>query len=297
MDTAFFLGWLWFVFAWIVGRLPLFLQRAWGDMAGRVAYRCNTRAAKVARRNMEIIAPHAPLAEREIQVRQILRASGRNVMEMLRVWTRSRAANLKLVRHVHGLEQLEVASAGGKGVIIAAPHYGNWELLVEYLAARGPFTLVYRVPKKKAGDIFLRLARSGPNVQLVPAENNAMRPLWKALQAGQWVGITPDQQPKSGGGEFASFFGKQTLTLSLIPRLAERTGAAVVFAYAEPCAGGFDIHFEAAAPDIASADLAKAMAAMNAQVETIARRDFRQYQWTYKRYALRPTDSGEVSPY
>jgi KDO2-lipid IV(A) lauroyltransferase len=124
-----------------------------------------------------------------------------------------------------------------------------------------------------------------------------MRPLWKALMDGGMVGITPDQQPKFGGGEFAPFFGRQALTLSLIPKLAARSGAPVLFAWAEPVPGGFDVYFEAASELIASADLAAATAAMNAQVETIARRDPDQYQWTYKRYTLRPPASGETNPY
>ena len=90
-----------------------------------------------------------------------------------------------------------------------------------------------------------------------------MRPLWKALKDGGTVGITPDQQPKFGGGEFAPFFGKPALTLSLIPRLAERSGAPVLFAWASACPGGFEMHFEPAAPAIADADLAVAIAAMN----------------------------------
>jgi KDO2-lipid IV(A) lauroyltransferase len=125
-----------------------------------------------------------------------------------------------------------------------------------------------------------------------------MRPLWKALQAGGVVGITPDQQPKLGGGEFAPFFGRQALTLSLIPRLAERSGAAVLFGFAERGADGrFEIHFEPAPAAIASPDLAEATAAMNAGVEAIARRDLWQYQWTYKRWTLRPPGSGETNPY
>ena len=140
--------------------------------------------------------------------------------------------------------------------------------------------------------VFLRLARGGDNVQLVPAETNAMRPLFKALQAGQTIGITPDQQPKFGGGEFAPFFGKPALTLSLIPKLAARSGAPVLFAYCERVAGGFDLRFESAPADIANGDIVVATAAMNACVEAIARRDLRQYQWTYKRYTLRPPASG-----
>ena len=44
-------------------------------------------------------------------------------------------------------------------------------------------------------------------------------------------------------------------------------------------------------------DVALATAAMNAAVEAIARRDLRQYQWTYKRFTLRPPGSGEANPY
>jgi KDO2-lipid IV(A) lauroyltransferase len=286
-----------FAAAACVGLLPLWLQRALGSLAGRVAQALNTREAKVARRNLEIIAPQLSASDREEGVGEILRATGRNAMETLRVWTRSRRANLRLIRATHGGALLDAALAAGKGLIIAAPHFGNWELLIEVLAARAPFTLVYRVPEKPAGDVFLRLARGGSNVQLVPAETNAMRPLWKALMDGGMVGVTPDQQPKFGGGEFAPFFGRQALTLSLIPKLAARSGAPVLFAWTEPVAGGFDVYFQAADEKIAGADLAAATAAMNAQVEAIACRDPNQYQWTYKRYTLRPPESGEANPY
>lgn len=297
MDSAQLLGRLLHALAWLPGHLPLAVQRGIGSLAGRLAHAFNTREAKVARRNLEQVAPELDAAERERRVGEILRATGRNALETLRVWTRSRAANIGLVREVHGGQELADLLAEGRGVIIAAPHYGNWELLLEYLAGLGPFSLVYRVPEKPAGDVFLQLARGGENVRLVPAETNAMRPLWRALKAGEVIGITPDQQPKFGGGEFAPFFGKQALTLSLIPRLAEKSGAPVVFGYAEPVPGGFDVHFERAPAGIASPDLVHATTVMNQCVEAIARRDLRQYQWTYKRYTLRPPGSGETNPY
>ena len=284
--------------AWCMGRLPLSWAQRIGDAFGALSHRLDTRECKVARRNLELLGHPADAGERDQALRRILRQTGRNALETLRIWTRPRADNLRLVRAVHGLDRLAAAEAAGRGVIIAAPHYGNWELLVEFMASRGPFALVYRTPESAAGDAFLRLARGGENIRLVPAEANAMRPLWKALQSGGVVGITPDQQPKLGGGEFAPFFGRQALTLSLIPRLAERSGAAVLFGFAERGADGrFEIHFEPAPAAIALPDLAEATAAMNAGVEAIARRDLWQYQWTYKRWTLRPPGSGETNPY
>lgn len=297
MDIHLILGRSLFLLATLFGRLPLPLQRWLGALGGWLFRTFNLREAKVARRNFELMQPPLPAAESAALLPRVLRNTGINALETLRIWTRPRADNLRLLRRVEGEVLLVEALALGKGLIIAAPHYGSWELLVEYMASRGPFTLVYRVPEKRFGDVFLRLARGGENVNLVPAETNAMRPLIKALQAGQAIGITPDQQPKFGGGEFVPFFGKPALTLSLIPKLAARSGAPVLFAYAERVPGGFDLRIEPAHADIAHADIIVATAAMNAQVEAIARRDMSQYQWTYKRYTRRPPESGEGNPY
>ncbi|MEO6172474.1 MAG: lipid A biosynthesis lauroyl acyltransferase [Arenimonas sp.] len=296
MKVSMWFGHFLFFLAAVVGRLPLSWQRGLGVMLGSVTYRLNTREAKVARKNFHY-NQLVPASASESLVKDVMRSTGQNLMETLRVWTRARKDNLCLIRNIHGIENLEAAKAQGRGVIIAAPHYGNWELLIEFMASRGTFALVYRVPDKNWGDIFLRRARAGENVVLVPAETNAMRPLWKTLQAGGMVGITPDQQPKFGGGEFAPFFGKHALTLSLIPKLAERSHAPVVFAYAEATETGFDVFFEAADPRIQDKDMSLATMVMNAQVEAIAKRDLRQYQWTYKRYTLRPPNSGEENPY
>lgn len=287
-----------YALAWCIGRLPRGLQDGLGRWLGGLAWRANGREPKVARRNLELALPALPAAEREALVGEVMRETGRASLETLRLWTRPRADALSLVAGCVGLDRLEGAEAAGQGVIIAAPHYGSWELLVEFMAARGPFSLVYRVPESAAGDGFLRLARGGENVRLVPAEATAMRPLWRALQAGEVVGITPDHQPKLGGGEFAPFFGVPALTLSLIPKLAARTRAAVLVGFAERGADGrYTLHFEPAPAAIADEDLVAATTAMNAAVEAVARRDLRQYQWTYKRYTLRPPGSGEPNPY
>ncbi|MGH8077369.1 MAG: lauroyl acyltransferase, partial [Lysobacter sp.] len=59
----------------------------------------------------------------------------------------------------------------------------------------------------------------------------------------------------------------------------------------------FALHIERAPAAIADVDPARGVAALNAAVERIARRAPAQYQWTYKRYSLRPPGSGEDNPY
>ena len=82
-------------------------------------------------------------------------------------------------------------------------------------------------------------------------------------------------------------------------RLAERTGATVLFAWCERSGADLDfaLHVEPAPERIANPDPVVATTALNAMVERIARRDPAQYQWTYKRYGARPEGSGEPNPY
>ncbi len=231
----------------------------------------------------------------------MLRETGHNTFESLRVWTRSEIDNLRLIGSVHGAELLDAALASGRGLIIAAPHYGNWELLSQWLAARAPLTLLYRPPERAAGEAFLRRVRGRSNIRQLPAEGTAMRGLFKALAAGGMIGILPDQQPKAGDGVFAPFFGLDALSMTLLPRLAQRTGAIVLFAIAERRAQTdadgalFDVHLFASPDALHDADVHVAVAALNAGVQTIAERDLAQYQWTYKRFSRQP--AGLPNPY
>jgi len=140
-------------------------------------------------------------------------------------------------------------------------------------------------------------ARGALAPEQVRAEGAGVRTLYKRLQAGGTVGILPDQQPKQGDGEFAPFFGVPALTMVLLPRLAQRTGATVLFAFAErlPHGAGFRVRFRAAPDGIAAADLPTAVAALNRGVEECVQLAFEQYQWHYKRFQLRP--DGGTNPY
>jgi len=289
-----------FALARLIARLPDRWLRALAGAIARLWRRLDARESRVARRNLELAYPDMPAAERGALHVAILRNTAWQALETLRIWTRPASRNLAAIRETHGVELFDAALAAGRGLIVAAPHHGNWELLNQWLASRTPLAILYRPPESAIGEAFLRRVRADADDRItqVRAEGPAIRQLFKRLQDGGVVGILPDQQPKAGDGEFAPFFGVQALTMTLLSRLAARTGAPVLFAWCErmPGGDGFALRVEAAPSDIA-AEPALAVRALNAMVERIARRDPTQYQWTYKRYTLRPPDSGEVNPY
>ncbi|MFC0676613.1 lauroyl acyltransferase [Lysobacter korlensis] len=289
--------------AWLM-RLPWRWLTSLADLIAMRSLRRNSREARVTGHNLELAYPDLLPAERAQLQQAIVRGTSRQALETLRFWTRPHAENLALIREVHGAELLDAAIARGAGVIIAAPHYGNWELLNQWLAVRTPLAILYAPPESKVGEAFLNRVRAAhgdaDRVTQVRAEGTAVRELLRRLKGGGVVGILPDQQPKQGDGEFAPFFGVQALTMTLLGRLASRTGAAVLIAYCERIdARGpqFALHVEAMPQAIGDADVQASVAALNLAVERVARRDPAQYQWTYKRYSLRPPGSGEDNPY
>ena len=279
--------------------LPWPWLRALADGLAWAWRRLDARESQVARRNLRLAYPELLPSQRDELHCRVLRTTARQALETLRFWTHPHAANLARLRERHGEALYDAALASGKGVIVAAPHFGNWELLNQWLSSRGPIAIVYNPPDSAIGDAFLLRVRGADNIHQVRAEGPAVRQLWKVLKGGGGVGILPDQQPKLGDGEFAPFFDVQALTMTLVSRLAERTGATVLFAWCERTSADleFALHVEAAPEGIADADPVVAAGVLNGMVERIARRDPAQYQWTYKRYGARPPESGEPNPY
>jgi KDO2-lipid IV(A) lauroyltransferase len=290
MDRMNFAARTLYALLWCLGRLPWPVLQALGGALGTALRWARQGPYQIARRNLELAFPALPVAERSALLRETLVQAGRAMVETSRFWTRPATDNLPLVREVVGAELLDAARGGAGGVIVCAPHLGHWELLNQWLAARAPIAIVYRPPRQAWLEALLRRARGHAGVTQVRAEAAGVRQLFRVLKAGGTVGILPDQQPRRGDGEFAPFFGVSAFTMTLVPRLAAKTGAAVLFAWAErlPRSAGFRIHVQPAPAGLADADPLVATAALNAGVEACVRQAPAQYQWTYKRWSMRP---------
>lgn len=292
-----------YALAWSVARLPWPLLRALADALAWLSRTANGREARVARRNLELVRPDLDPAAREVLLAGILRTTARQAFETLRLWTRPPARNLADIAEVHGEALFDAALADPRGLLVAAPHMGNWELLNQWLAMKTALAILYRPPESAIGEAFLRRVRAnaGGQVEQVRAEAAGVRTLLKRLQKGGVVGILPDQLPRQGDGEFAPFFGVQAETMTLLGRLANRSGARVLLCWCQRIPGSspprFALHIEQAPDGVDDADPKHAVAALNAGVEAVVRHDFSQYQWTYKRYKYRPPGSGEPDPY
>lgn len=274
----------------LLSLLPLPLLHAAGYTLGSLVAVLPNRHRRATLRNLELCYPQMAELERARLLVTSLRETAKTMLETPLAWQGSRRRLLRLVKAVHGEGLLQQGIEAGKGVIIASPHLGSWEVIGQYLQARHPLTCMYKPPESPVVQSLMQRGRTHLGMQLAPTDAGGVRTLLGALKRGELIGILPDQDPMEGAGVFVPFFGIQARTMTLLPKLAARSGASVLVAYAERLSWGrgYAVHFHPCDEAIRDSDPAIAASAMNAAVEAAVRECPQQYQWSYKRFRHRP---------
>jgi KDO2-lipid IV(A) lauroyltransferase len=276
----------------LLGALPLSLLHAVGAALGKLLFLIPNRRRRTAQVNLALCFPELSDAERERLLRRNLIEAGKTTIEIFKLWSIDKAAAKKIVTQISGQEELNNLIKQGKGLIFAAPHLGAWELAGPYCSIDYPISgIFFRDSERSAMSELVRELRGRFGARTVPMNKAGVRALYQALQRGELLWLMPDQVPaRDAGGVFAPFFGIPASTMVLLSRFAAKTGAPVVFVYAERLAHGhgYHLHFLPAPASIGSDDMQTSVASVNAMVEKCARERPEQYQWIYKRFRVRP---------
>jgi KDO2-lipid IV(A) lauroyltransferase len=277
----------------LTAALPLRLARALGCCIGLLAWWRQGRSAQVTRCNLEHCFRGVSPRERERLARASLLQTGAAIAELGLAWHGSRAAILRAITATHGIPA--VSAAHGRGLLVLAPHIGNWEVLLQFLQGLGQCTVLYRPPRQRVLGTLALAGRTRHGLRAVPASTAGVRELLRSLQRGETVVVLPDQEPARGSGRFAAFLGEPAWTSVLPHALTQRTGCAVRLGCCLRTEQGFEIRFDALEPAFLGEDVDIALAAMNRAIEGVVRQAPAQYQWEYKRFRTRP--SGLVKLY
>ncbi|MBA2410798.1 MAG: lipid A biosynthesis acyltransferase [Gammaproteobacteria bacterium] len=279
----------------VLALLPLSVAHGLGAMIGRCIHTLPTPVRRVTDINLNLSFPERTQDWRTRTARASLIETGKSVAEAAYLWRASAPRITTLVRSSTGQAVMDAAIAQHRGVILAAPHLGSWELCGLYSTTLGTITSLYRPPRLAALEPLMRAGREHTGARLVPTETHGIKALVRALNERQMVGILPDQVPHPGNGVYAPFFGIDSYTMGLVSRLARKRRVPVIFMYAERLgkARGFVIHYRRAGDDIYDPDPVIAATALNASVEQMVRECPTQYGWSYKRFKDRPPGAAQ----
>jgi Kdo2-lipid IVA lauroyltransferase/acyltransferase len=266
----------------LAARLPLaWLHRAGAALGWMVYWSSPTYAARL-RENLYASGVCGGEVECGAVLRAAVAAAGKSVVELAAVWFGKGEDVARLVVECGNWDLVERARARGGGVIFLTPHLGCFEISALYGAQRMPLTVLYRPPKQRWIEPLMVAGRSRWQATVAPADLRGVRLLYRALARGEAVGLLPDQAPGVGEGVWADFFGRPAYTMTLVKRLQQKSGAAVIMAFAErlPAGRGYRLFLE----ELATEQFDEA--ALNRAVEAQIRRCPGQYLWSYNRYKI-----------
>jgi len=262
--------------------LPLAFNRFLGRVSGSVLCLFDNRSRRITRRNLELCFPEILDEERKKLTKKSLQETAKYAFEAGAVWLRGYAWCEPKILAYHNEHLFKEALASEKGLVLIAPHFGNWEICGLYLGHHSNCTAIYKVPKMEELDSLVRHGRRDLN--MVPATTKGVVGVLKALKRGEATAILPDQIPVGEGGIHSEFFGIPTYTQTLIPNLLQKTNAKALQIYAIRTKGGFEIGFMEPHADIYSDDLQTSVNGLNKTIEQLCLKDLSQYQWEYKRF-------------
>jgi phosphatidylinositol dimannoside acyltransferase len=226
-DAGYGLGWL------VVCRLP----ESWAHGAFRLfadlAWRRQGTRVQVLEGNLRrVIGSEAPGGQLRGLSRQVMRSYARYWLEVFRLPVMP-AGRLLGGMHVTGhVRAIFEYPAAGRGVILALPHMGNYDVAGAWLIAKGAGSVTVVAERLKPESVYDRFVafRESLGVEVLPASggmSSAFSILAQRLRAGKTVGLVCDRDV-TGRGMEVEFFGEKARMMGGAAALAVQTGAALV---------------------------------------------------------------------
>ncbi len=244
--------------------------------------------------NISLCFPTLSTTQQAKLVRSTFRASGIGMIETANSWIRD-PERFKARVTINGLENLQKALEGSKGVILLGMHFSTLDLCGAILSNHIGFDVMYRRNKNELLEAIMTRGRE-KNFPLA-IQRDDIRSVLKSLKKGHAVWYGPDQDYGRKHSIFAPFFGNDTATIKATARIARISGSPIiVFMHrrseddqryiidlSEPLEG-FPTENE-----LADATL------INSLIERAIEKAPEQYWWVHRRFKTRP--EGESRPY
>ncbi len=173
--------------------------------------------------------PDAPSEAAIVAARRVFAGYGRYWAEVF--WLRPRRVeSVAESITTEGLDHFRAALAEGRGVILALPHVGNWEVAGPIAVQEGAelIAVAEQLASDEITEWFVGL-RGSLGIDIVLADGSAavMRTLLEGLRRNAAVALLSDRD-LSHRGESVTFFGETTSLPTGAVRLAQATGAPIL---------------------------------------------------------------------
>jgi KDO2-lipid IV(A) lauroyltransferase len=211
---------------------PLKLTYALCSFIVFVGSRFKWKRKKIALDNLKIVFPKKTEKERRSLFRESLRNLLKGIFEMAYIFNgKYSVKEISELASASGLEQLDNLKKRGQGALLYSGHFGNFPLMIIWLAIMGyPVAIIYKEAKNFPDDFYGNIFRKFNVTPLKYKLDAALTvTIIRALKEKKIVLIMNDQSYP--GGVYINFFGKLVPSAAGPTILAKRAGIPIIPAY------------------------------------------------------------------
>ena len=262
-----------------------------GKVLALLLYLLPNKHKRISKANLELVFSDKSPSQINSILKDSLFHSIMNFLETGLVWGKKDYKKNKRFIHVENFSEIKSSLSSDKGVLLFTPHIGNIEIIINFLGQHTDCTIPYTQPKNKDLDNIITNSRNKSGVKMVDINVSGIKEMLSALKNKKLVAVASDQVPKKGSGIISKFFNSEIYSMSLLPKLQQRTGCVAHLMYCERKENGrgFVIHFDSKI-DLSS-DIQEGVDKMNNEFEKCIMKLPGQYSWEYKKFKRTELDS------
>ena len=263
--------------------LPYSAMLIIGRLIGKLARRLPLKYVRIARRNIELCLPALSAVERERLIERHFESLGIGLCESAMCWW-SPDERIRALSRVEGSEHLDRALLQGKGVILLTAHFTTLEMSARIMNTDRKICALYRPLKNPV------LAAASDRSRALRARNairhDDIRAMVRSLRNNEIVWYAPDQSFRKKGAQMVPFFGIPAATNVGTSRLAQLTGAPILYFSHErlPNGAGYRVVIHPPVEQIPSDNAVADSEHFNHFIERQVQRVPEQYWWIHRRF-------------
>jgi len=280
--------------------LPELWVVKFGQLLGRLFYYIGMRKSVVLK-NLEIAFGEEKTAEeRDAICKKVYENLGITMFEVL-LLDRIPKEQFHNYFEIHGIDELKEAMKEGKGAVIAAGHFCNWEWMPTGLSAT--YQPVYGYTGRHSNKTFQQKMdgmRQKFGVKTIAKSKQAFPLMTKVLSENSIVGLIGDLNVP-GSDLFVDFFGKKAATGAGMAFLPLQSKAPIFFSWGvrvAPLRHKITLYRLDCKPsgDLRT-DVENLTALILSELEKVVRLYPEHYWWVHKRWKSRPPEEEGVNLY
>ncbi len=280
--------WSGLILLYLVVLLPYPIIMRLGKWLGHAAICFLKKRVKVTRRNLELCFPDMPQEEMDAFVVKNFESTGMAVFETGMAWF---WPNWRIERHfrVIGLENIDKAREGGRGVLIIGLHFLTLELGARIFGIHSPGVGVYRPNDNKLIDWLQTWGRLRSNKYMLDRKD--VKGMIRALKEGEILWYAPDHDYGPRNSVFAPLFAVEKAATTLGTLILAKLGKPALVPFVpvrNPDNKGYTLLIQPMLENFPLEDEVAAATFMNKTIEKEILIAPEQYMWLHRRFKTRP---------